>query len=225
MTYLELVNRVLRGLRQDQVAAVTGEYPLLIGQLVNEAKQDLEDLGPWDALRQTFDISLADAEFDSVLTGTNPRSYLEYRSAGPGEPAIPQAFRVTSGNEGYLAHVSDSRIRAYRNIFPDQQTAIPCEVSLTRSDDELTANFWPASLGAHDFRLFLIVPQAELVLPDDEILVPAEPVWREALVRAGEERGEEFSGSLESMRQRALEARWAAVMRDFGARDQTFEAV
>ena len=51
------------------------------------------------------------------------------------------------------------------------------------------------------------------------------PVWREAVVRAMEERGEEFSGSLERQRGRALEALYQAILADYGRDQMTFEAV
>ena len=40
MTYLQLVNSVLRRLREDQVSTVEqNSYSILVGELVNEAKE------------------------------------------------------------------------------------------------------------------------------------------------------------------------------------------
>jgi len=58
MTYLELVNGVLRRLRENQVSAVDqNPYSLLIGDLVNDAKRIVEDAWDWSALRTTLTIT------------------------------------------------------------------------------------------------------------------------------------------------------------------------
>jgi hypothetical protein len=55
MTYLQLVNSVLRRLREDQVATVDqNSYSLLIGELVNEAKETVENAWDWTGLRTTI---------------------------------------------------------------------------------------------------------------------------------------------------------------------------
>ena len=44
MTYLEIVNRVLRRLREQQVDSLTANsYSTLIADLVNEVKRDIEN--------------------------------------------------------------------------------------------------------------------------------------------------------------------------------------
>jgi hypothetical protein len=55
MTYLQLVNSVLRRLREDQVATVDqNSYSLLVGELVNEAKETVENAWDWTGLRATI---------------------------------------------------------------------------------------------------------------------------------------------------------------------------
>lgn len=55
MTYLQLVNSVLRRLREDQVATVDqNSYSLLVGELVNEAKETVENAWDWTGLRTTI---------------------------------------------------------------------------------------------------------------------------------------------------------------------------
>ena len=55
MTYLQLVNSVLRRLREDQVATVEqNTYSQLIGELVNEAKETVENSWDWTGLRTTI---------------------------------------------------------------------------------------------------------------------------------------------------------------------------
>ena len=61
MTYLQLINNVLKRLRESEVdTANETEYSALIGAFVNDAKQIVEASHSWSALRTSieFDASL-----------------------------------------------------------------------------------------------------------------------------------------------------------------------
>lgn len=59
MTYLEAINKVLRRLREDEVAAPsTSAYSKLIGELVNDANRMVEDAWDWGELRSIRPLSL-----------------------------------------------------------------------------------------------------------------------------------------------------------------------
>ena len=50
MTYLQLVNSVLRRIREDEVSSVSqNNYSKLIGEFVNDAKRTVEDSYDWTA--------------------------------------------------------------------------------------------------------------------------------------------------------------------------------
>ena len=52
MTYLQLVNSVLRRLRENEVASVTdNDYSKLIGEFVNDSNRLVEDAWDWSYLR------------------------------------------------------------------------------------------------------------------------------------------------------------------------------
>ena len=54
MTYLNLVNNVLRRLREDTVTTVTNNtYSTMVGDFVNDAKEIVESAWDWSALRTT----------------------------------------------------------------------------------------------------------------------------------------------------------------------------
>ncbi len=54
MTYLNLVNNVLRRLREEEVTSVQGStYSKMVGDFVNDAKRMVEDAWDWSALRTT----------------------------------------------------------------------------------------------------------------------------------------------------------------------------
>lgn len=220
MTFLQLINRVLRGLREKQATDVDDTaYVEQIGQLVNEAKTDLEDCGPWYALRTTVTGTLTPSTGSLALTSsTNERSYLMFTQG------LPLAFVTTTDEERRLDVVEMGELTAIRALDPDAQEDVPYAVAFQRSNDGITAQFFPIPDAAYTVQFEFVVPQDDLAEDTDVLLVPAEPVWREALVRAMEERGEEFSGPIDRAVQRATIARANAIMRDFGADAMTFEA-
>jgi hypothetical protein len=58
MTYLNLVNNVLRRMREEEVASVSSNtYSKMVGDFVNDAKRTVEDSWDWSALRTTLTIS------------------------------------------------------------------------------------------------------------------------------------------------------------------------
>ena len=225
MTYLQLINKVLVGLREATVAAVpTTPHGVLVAQFVNEAKEDIEDLGPWKALR-TSDASntaLSNGTASYSLTGTNERSYLMYLPTEQG--SLPMAFITTAGYERRLDVVPITYWRSLVNLYPDAPRACPTMVSFSRSGTVLVANFWPTPDAAYNARFSLVIPQAELTSASTELSIPSRPVWQEALVRAMEERGEEFAGSIEGWRNRAARSLESAILADFGADPMTFSA-
>jgi len=75
MTYLELVNSVLRRLREDEVTTVSeSDYSRLIGDFVNDAKRLVEDSWDWTALRETVDITTIVGQSSYSLTGYSTKS-------------------------------------------------------------------------------------------------------------------------------------------------------
>ena len=71
MTYLNLVNNVLRRLRETEVNSVQDTaYSKLIGDLVNDAKNTVENAWDWSALRTTLTVTTQANVFNYSLTGS-----------------------------------------------------------------------------------------------------------------------------------------------------------
>src|SRR5688500_7393020 len=127
-TTRELMNKVLRGLRQEPIATSTDEltdsYELLILQFLNEAKEELEEEWDWYALRNTVTVTLSNGTSDYDLTtsgsvasvSTNDRTRLLYekgRTVGPSvessartSSSFAQAWDITDSTEYRLTEVS-----------------------------------------------------------------------------------------------------------------------
>jgi len=61
MTYLNLINGVLRRLRETTVSTYTETtYSTMIGDLINDAKTTVEEAWEWSALRNTITFNTVD---------------------------------------------------------------------------------------------------------------------------------------------------------------------
>ena len=71
MTYIDMVNNVLRLLRERTVTNVNdNEYSSLIGVLINDAKKEVEDAWDWSALRTTLTATTSDGVYSYELNGS-----------------------------------------------------------------------------------------------------------------------------------------------------------
>ena len=71
MTYLELVNEVLRRLREDTVTTVSQTtYSTMIGDIVNDAKTAVESAWDWSALRGAISFNTTADDATYSLSGT-----------------------------------------------------------------------------------------------------------------------------------------------------------
>ena len=71
MTYIDLVNNVLRRLRETTVRTVSSNtYSALIGDLVNDAKDLVESAWDWSSLRTTLAINTSNGVYNYALTGS-----------------------------------------------------------------------------------------------------------------------------------------------------------
>ena len=69
MTYLELVNNVLRRMREDEVSTVAeNTYSKMVGDFVNDAKNIVEAAWDWSGLRTTLTVTTSADIFNYVLT-------------------------------------------------------------------------------------------------------------------------------------------------------------
>lgn len=75
MNYLDLVNNVLRRMREDTVSAVNENVlSSLVGDFVNDAKRQVEDSWDWSALRTTIQIPTVQSTSQYSITGTQNRA-------------------------------------------------------------------------------------------------------------------------------------------------------
>lgn len=178
MTYLNLVNNILRRMREDEVGTVSATpYSKMVGDYVNDAKRQVEEAWDWSGLRNSFTVSLDAGVSEATLADSlyNVKVYYAYNNTNDTmlEYRPSQWFdekydlgEVTSGAPKYYTFVGldsndDSKIKVYPS--PDKTYSLEFKTN-TKKDP--------------------------LVSDSDRLHVPDFPIMQMALAFLVRERGE-----------------------------------
>lgn len=219
MTYLQLINKVLVRLRQTTVASLAEAGATLNGHFVNQAKEEIEDMGPWISLRaEGLITTVANTATASITTATtNERSYVYNDDLGP------QIFETTTnGVRRRMTLVDREVLRAMKEQDTTQTAARPQYIAFDKSASGMTAHFYPTPDAVYTFKVVVVTPQAELTVASTALTIPSKPVWMLAAAYAAIERGEELSGEPNGLMAQARIAIDATVLHDFGSEEHTF---
>jgi len=183
MTYKDLVNNILKRLREQEVGTVNeNDYSALIGVLVNDAKEEIENAWNWSALRTTLTLTTTSGVFNYELNGTENRFrvldvindtsnfFMQYRTA-------------SDFNNWYLNNDPASGAPRYYSF------------NGVSSDGDTLVDLYPKPNATYSIRFNVVAPQAELSGDNDRLLIPAKPVQMLAYAKAVEERGEDGGAS------------------------------
>ena len=178
MTYLNIMNNVLRRLREEEVSTVNAStYSKMAGDFINDAKTVVEQAADWSALRTTISIatvaddnlySLTDCGDDvKVMSALNDTQncFLGYQTKDWFNDSIYIADEVSGAPKYYTYNGLDSN--------GDTQVLLS-----------------PKPDGVYNLRFDVIKRQADLTSDSTELLVPAKPVIHLALALLARERGE-----------------------------------
>jgi hypothetical protein len=179
MNFISLVNSVLRRLRETEVSSVADNaYSKLIGEFVNDAKRQVEDAYPWNALSDTLTASTADGIFNYILVGSGQR-FRVIDVLNDTSNIVVQNATTRWMNDQFLLTAAQKGSPAYYNF------------NGTNSNGDTQVDLYPIPNGAYDIRFNVIKPQVSLVADADVLLIPSEPVIFNAAARAIAERGED----------------------------------
>lgn len=194
MTYLQLVNAVLRRLRETEVSSVNdNDYSKLIGEFVNDANRIVEDAWDWSYLRETISFSTA-----ADQTTYNLRNTASSSADTSSRVKILNATNQTQ--KAFLRQVSDS----WSNNFDlNPTTGAPAYYqtkSGTSAADELNIRLYPTPDGVYDINVNVVQPRVEEMTGDtNSLLVPSAPVIFYAVAFAARERGETGGSSSQEL--------------------------
>jgi hypothetical protein len=179
MTYLELVNSVLKRLREDPVTSVTDtNYSQLIGTFINDAKREVEDSYDWNALTDTLTATTTAGLFNYVLVGSDHRF---------------KVIDVWNDTEDvFLKNRPQSWMgQALMTGTPQQGSPMYYCFNGEDSNGDTQVDIYPIPDKAYDLRFNIFKPQSDLSANADRLLVPYLPVILGAYARALAERGED----------------------------------
>jgi len=187
MTYLEIVNKVLIRLREDEVSAVSQTaYSKLIGEFVNDALRQVEDAWDWSALRSTFTITTTADIFNYVLTG------------GGNNLKLLNALNDTSNH--FMKYGTQTWFdNQFLNASPPTGSPMYYTFNGVDSDGDTQIDVYPIPDGVYTLRYNCVVRTQSLTNDIDQVIVPSLPVIHLAVALATRERGEMGGNSTPEM--------------------------
>ena len=178
MTYLNLVNAVLRRIRETEVTAINeNAYSSLLGDLVNEAKTTVESSWDWSGLRADIDFNTTSGTVSYVLTGSGDR------------PTVLDVINTTSRTR--MCYETAAQFRSFTKLN-DAQTGSPFYFTYDGIDSngDTQVDVYPTPDSTYALSFTVVKRSADLVNPTDTLLVPSAPVIQIATALAARERGE-----------------------------------
>ena len=179
MTYLNLVNNVLKRLRERTVSAVSeSSYSDLVGVLVNDAKAEVENAWNWSALRNTLTLTTSSGIFNYELNGTgNNFSVMDVVSE---DGNFFMEYRTQHDfNQFYLNQTPATGIPRYYNF------------NGVSSDGDTLVDLYPKPDNTYTVYFNIIQRTGDLSADSDTLVIPSQPVLMLAYAKAVEERGED----------------------------------
>lgn len=199
MTYLEIVNKVLIRLREPTVTSVSeSPYSLLVGELVNVVKREVEDGWNWSALRGTVTATTTPNIYSYELTGVGVRG------------RIIDVINDTSDYElKYQTTKWFDRQFLTGNLAPSEPQYY--NLNGISSDGDHFIDLFPVPNGSYEIRVNVVSPQPDLENDGDVIRIPYQIVVEGALARAISERGEDGGYQEQEERYRRIASDYIAL--------------
>lgn len=190
LTYLQLVNSVLRRVREKEVASVQdNSYSKMVGEFVNDAKRQCEDAYNWNALSDTLTATTTASVFNYVLDGSGQRFRI-IDVIDDTSNAMLELQSTSQMNKLFLIQTAQNGAPKYYNF------------NGVNANGDTQVDLYPIPDASYNLRFNIIKPQVPLSADTDKILIPSEPVIFNAVARTIAERGED--GGIQSSEQYAL---------------------
>ena len=178
MTYLQLVNSVLRRLREDEVTSVSqNSYSKLIGEFVNDSKRTVEDAYDWTALRDTLTVSTESTAFNYTLVGSGNRMKI---------------LDVANDTSNFFLQYRTSHWMNNAFLINDAPTGTPQFYSFNGVDanGDNGVDLYPKPDGVYQVRFNAVLRTDDYTEDTDNMLIPSSPVVQLATALGARERGE-----------------------------------
>jgi hypothetical protein len=216
MTYREIINSVLRRLREDTIDSdwsgnlydsnTVTDYQKLIGELVNDSKKSVESYHDWQALRESFNIKTKAGNMQYTLGDATRGAGVTFKvldvinqTTGTVLTQVPSSWL----NQKVFPLTSIQSGEPYHYAFNGISQATP-----TREPD-FNIDLYPVPTSSNTISINLVGAQRDLTTASQVLRTPSQPVILGAWSRAIAERGED-GGTISSAV--SAEARESLVM-------------
>lgn len=206
-TYVQITNRVLRRLREDEVSNYDDtEYSTLVGDLINETIADMQDAIEWRALRDEHTVTLDGSTRVYTLSSATSENSRDTND----QTIIRRVWDDTNDWE--------LRKRAYDSISlakldaPDPDSTSWWREKGADNDGNLKVEFYPDV--AATVKVLTYNPHAEIAASATVVRLPPRIVFLGAYARAVNERGEDGGTQATAAWQLYQDALGAAVARE-----------
>ena len=183
MTYLELVNRVMRRLREREVDTIQGtgtsnSYARLIGDFINEAKSQVEVAWDWSALRSTLTVNTTANVFNYELNGAQNNS---------------KVLDVWNDSNNIEMQGKSSAWFNKSFLTTEPATGSPMFYNFNgvSVDGDMQVDIYPIPDAVYNLRFNITQRNLDLSEDTDILVIPARPIFLFATAMAIEERGED----------------------------------
>jgi len=205
MTYREIINSVLRRLREDTIDAdwsgdlydstTVTDYQKLIGELVNDSKKQVESYHDWQALRESFNVKTRAGNMQYTLGDS-------LRGAGVSFKMLDVICQDTGL---FLDQVPNSWINERAFPVADTATGEPSYYAFngiskasTNREPDFNVDLYPIPTGVQTISFNVVGAQRELKTAAQVLRVPSQPTilgaWAKAIAERGEDGGIISSG-------------------------------
>lgn len=224
-TWLQLLNKVLRPLGEDEIADGTTElsdpYHQLVSNFANQIKEEIEDAHNWRALRTEYTVTVPINQMETAITSPsapNERCRVLREQCSNSGRLLPLCFDTTDADQPYRLNERDianhlAAVRMETDTNYDDITTFAVDNAAAETVNLLT---FPPCKEQRTVKIDLVNPQAWF---DDDalatnILIPARPLLVGTLWYALEERGEELGINGLYTQERYMKALDDAIARD-----------
>ena len=178
MTYLQIVNAVMRRLREDEVTTVNEtDYSTLVSDFVNDAKRLVEDAWDWTALRNITTVTTVAGTADYSLTGYGQRSKILY---------------VHNDTDNNVVNLQSLKYINERNLASDNAngTIQGYAINGVDTNGDIKIKFYQTPNAVKSIKVHGIKRTADLSSDSTTVSIPTQPIIQFAYAYALRERGE-----------------------------------
>ena len=177
-TYLNLMNGVLRRLREEEVADVTETaYSKMVGDYINDAKSLVQDSHAWSTLRKTIVVPTVADTTEYSLTGAGERVKL---------------YSAINDTSNFFMHYESPNWFNNAYYISGEVTGSPDSYTFSGidSNSDTKVRVYPKPSGVFSLRFDLIAREAELSGDADTTVLPKNAIVHNAVALLARERGE-----------------------------------